>query len=320
MRAEDLFKRMPRCVGLYGDIVNTWEELLRYVSVHNGVEDVYVCLYDTSLTIDKIFFDIDSFSLDRAFDAVKKLISRLDDYDLPYIPVFSGKKGFHVYIPIKPWKPPNIETAKAVLRDIQESLAGDIKEADRHVFGDVRRKVRFPNTLNSTNYATPLPPDFTSWSLSQVIDWAKTPKNVEYDVKLVDIETLTDIDVTHYNNYYSSRQAPTSTYNAPISVQSVLRLLRPCVAEVLLKDREPPHMVRVDMVAELMWLGFTEEQIVEFIKMLGWVDFDEKTTRYQVHHIFSRKYRPLSCSKLKDFVRCTKCGWFYWWGVYEKPW
>lgn len=56
MRAEDLFRRMPRCVGLHGDVVGTWEELQRYVSIHNGIEDVYVCLYDNSLTIDKIFF------------------------------------------------------------------------------------------------------------------------------------------------------------------------------------------------------------------------------------------------------------------------
>jgi hypothetical protein len=249
---------------------------------------------------------------------VRRLVSRLSDYDLPYIPVFSGRKGFHVYIPVKPWRPPSTETAKAVLRDVQESLASDIREADRHVFGDVRRKVRFPNTLNNSNYATPLPPDFTSWTLSQVIDWAKTPRSVEYDVKPIDIETLTDVDLTHYTNHYSVQ--PASTYVAPISVQSVLRLLRPCVAEALLRDREPSHMVRVDMVAELMWLGFTEEQVVEFIKMLGWGDFDEKVTRYQVHQIFSRGYRPLSCSRLRDFVRCGRCGWFYWWGVYEKPW
>jgi hypothetical protein len=317
VRVEELFRRMPRCVGLYGDVVDKWEELLRYVSLHSGVEDVYVCLYDTSLTIDKIFFDIDSSSLDNAFDAVKRLLRRLEELDLPYIPVFSGKKGFHIYIPVKPWKPSNIETAKAVLRDVQESLAGDIREADKHVFGDVRRKVRFPNTLNNSNYATPLPSHFTSWSLSQVIDWSKKPRDVDYDAKPIDLEVLTDVDV-HYYDHNSHQLA--STYTAPVSAVSVLRLLRPCVAEALLSDKEPPHMLRVEMVSELMWLGFTEEQVVGFIKTLGWSDFDEKVTRYQVHNIFSRMYKPLTCSKLRDFVRCRGCGWFYWWGVYDKPW
>jgi hypothetical protein len=317
VRAEDLFRRMPRCVGLYGNVVNTWEELTRYVALYNGLEDVYVCLYDTSTTIDKIFFDVDSPSIEKAFDAVKKLVDRLEKLNIPHIPVFSGKKGFHIYIPIKPWKPPNIETAKAVLRDIQTCLAGDIREADKHVFGDIRRKVRFPNSLNTYNYASPLPNDFTAWGLSKVIDWAKKPREVDYDVKPVDLEMLTDVDVQHYNH---SSQPPTSTYTAPISVVSILRLLRTCVAEVLLNDKEPPHMVRVEMVSELMWLGFNEDQVVGFIRMLQWNDFDEKITRYQVHQIFSRRYKPVTCANLKNFVRCTKCGWFYWWGVYDKPW
>jgi len=101
-------------------------------------------------------------------------------------------------------------------------LAGDIGEADKHVFGDVRRKVRFPNTLNGNNYATPLPSDFYTWSLSDVIEWAKAPRDVEYDVKPVNIFELSEVDVS----YLDFGTPPNSTYQAPISVQSVLTTFR----------------------------------------------------------------------------------------------
>jgi len=320
MKVNDLFRKFPRCVGLYGDLVYSEEELNRYVEVSNGVRDTYVCLYDTKCIIDKIFLDIDSYFLDKSFEAVKKIVKRLESMNIPYIPVFSGKKGFHIYIPTTDWVPPNIETAKVVLRDVQESIAGDVKEVDKHVFGDVKRKVRYPNTLNGNNYATPLPLDFTSMSLSDIVDYAKTPHDITYDVKPINLLKLTDVEL-NFREYEDVDVQ--SKYDAPVSVLSVLRLLRPCVADVLLKDKEPPHLLRVDLVAELRFLGFTEEQVVNFIRLLGWQDFDEKITRYQVSQIFRRGYLPLTCRRLQDFVehrKCLGCNYFYWWGVYKKPW
>jgi hypothetical protein len=216
--------------------------------------------------------------------------------------------------------PPNIETAKVVLRDVQESIAGDVKEVDKHVFGDVKRKVRYPNTLNGNNYATPLPPDFTSMTLSDIVDYAKTPHDITYDVKPINLLKLTDVEL-NFRDYEDVDVQ--SKYDAPVSVLSVLRLLRPCVADVLLKDKEPPHLVRVNLVAELRFLGFTEEQVVNFIRLLEWKDFDEKITRYQVNQIFRRGYLPLTCRRLQDFIehrKCLGCNYFYWWGVYKKPW
>ena len=318
MRAEDLFGRFPRCVGLYGEVVSSWGEMKRYVELHNGVTDVYVCLYDQSLTIDKIFFDLDSPVLQNALFSLRELVKRLEELNLPYIPLFSGRKGFHVYIPVKPWTPPNIETAKAVLRDVQESLAGNIREADKHVFGDVRRKVRFPNTLNNGNYCVPLPPEGVWWPLSKIIDYAKQPHEVDYNLTPVDLLKLSDVEEVSVPARHDLE--PEATYTSLPSFRLVARMIRPCVARVLAVDKEPPHMVRVDLVAELRYLGFTEEQVFEVIKGLGWRDFDEKVTRYQIHQIYSRKYRPPSCHKLKDFVRCSRCGWFYWYGTVNKPW
>jgi DNA primase large subunit len=82
----------------------------------------------------------------------------------------------------------------------------------------------------------------------------------------------------------------------------------------LVEDRDPPHMVRIDFVSELMFLGFNQEQVFHVIRELKWSDFNVKTTRTQIKQIYERKYLPPSCLKLKDFVSCSSCGWFYFWG------
>ena len=317
MRVEELFMRVPRCVGLYGHIVETYDDVLRYVSLHNGVEDVYVCLYDSNYVIDKVFFDIDSENLRRSHNAFKKLVTRLEEFGIPYIPVFSGRKGFHIYIPIKPWKPPNVETAKAVLRDVQVRLGGDILEVDRHVFGDVRRKVRFPNTLNVNNYCVPLPHDSVDWSLNEIITYSKQPQVIDYDLLPIDIYKLTDVDVIYS---YDDEDVINCRYESSPSFKLISKLIRPCLAKHLLVDRDPPHMVRVNLVSELRYLGLTEDQVLSVLRDLNWVDFDESITKYQIHHVYTRKYKPLSCRKLRNYVRCFRCSWFYWYGVVVKPW
>jgi len=172
LRVEDLFARFPRDVF---DFVNgkgfrrpiyTPDELKKFVELLNGVKPVYVSLYDHSFVIDKVFFDFDSETdLSLAFEDVKAFVKRLEDHNYQYISLFSGRKGFHVYVLMKPWHPPNTETAKAVLRDVQHSLAGDLATCDRNVFGDVKRLVRYPNTLNKSCYCVPLPRDFVDLSI-----------------------------------------------------------------------------------------------------------------------------------------------------------
>jgi hypothetical protein len=320
LRAEDLFNRFPREVFIpytrsrkaLRRAVYDREELKGLVELLNGVKPVYVSLYDSSFTIDKVFFDFDSeVDLSLAFDDVKAFVKRLEDHNYPFIPLFSGMKGFHVYVLMKPWTPPNLETAKAVLRDVQQSLAGDFTTCDRNVFGDVRRLVRYPNTINKTCYCVPLPLDFTSWDLCKIIDYAKSPRVVEYEVKdLPGIEAFVD-DVVEYNHNERRLNPLHDFMDMPPSLQLVKPLLRPCVFETVTTDPSPPHVVRVALVTELMFYGWSKDSIHELIRRLRWADYDPKTTKYQLDQIFRKRYLPPSCYKLRPFVRCVDCGWVY---------
>jgi len=312
LRVEELFNRFPREVSFKRNVVYNRDEFMKYVQLNNGINGVYTSLYDLNLHIDKIFFDLDNEDLNKAKEDAKALMGRLNEYNLPYIFLFSGRKGFHVYIPTSSWKSPNVETARYVLKTIQSSLSEGIKSVDSHVIGDVRRLVRVPNTLNKNNYCVPLPEDFVRWSVSRIIDYAKTPHDIDYDVKPVDIRKVVDFDFD-YKPHDIDYNIP-NKWELPSSFRLVIPLIRPCIAKTLIEDKEPPHMVRVDFVTELMWLGFNQEQVFHVIRELGWKDFNPQITRSQIRQIFERKYLPPSCSRLKDFVHCSNCGWFYFWG------
>ena len=317
MRVEDLFNRFPRDVDYPRKTVYSYSELKRFIELNNGVKNVYVALYDHTFTVDKVFFDFDSKDLTLSFDDVKMFIKRLNEYNYPFMPVFSGRKGFHIYVLMKPWTPPNIETAKAVLRDIQQRLAGDLPTCDRNIFGDVKRLVRYPNTLNKTNYCVPLPHDFVDWSLSQIIDYAKSPKVVDYNVtSLPGIEAFID-DIHEYNSNTYTLKPLHEPVDMPPSLQLVKPLLRPCIYESITTDPDPPHIVRVSLVTELMYYGWSKESVHELIRRLRWKDYNNKTTKTQIDQIFRVGYLPPSCYKLKGFVRCTNCGWVY---FYNERW
>lgn len=315
MRVEDLFNRMPREFGLHRQLVKTRDEMDRLVMLSNGVVDVYVSLYSCDLVVDKIFFDLDSNNLEDAYRDAVELFERLKSYKLTPVALFSGRKGFHIYVPLKPFKS-NIETIKVVVKDFQETFSDGLKTVDRRVIGDVRRMVRYPNTLNvaGKRYCVPLPSGWQEWDVEKIVDYSLEPRNIEFNVDFVDVERIVDVD---YHQPINLPKIDLKPWNLPHGAKIALMLLRPCVANVLLSDSEPPHVVRLDMVSELMWLGWSEEQVVTAIKQLAWKDFNESVTRYQVSHIFRKRYLPPSCSKLKHYVACNNCGWYYWWGRFD---
>ena len=65
-------------------------------------------------------------------------------------------------------------------------------------------------------------------------------------------------------------------------------------------EKEPPHHVRVAATVDLMWAGLTIEEIVRIYSKLNWIDWNPKTTEYQVRDVFKRKLRPYSCKKLRS--------------------
>ena len=326
-----MFNRFPREMGLPWKVpVRNWKEVMRIVNENNGYRDIFISLYDTKdFIIDKMMFDLDILDLELAGKFYRFLTEELN---LPTIPFFSGKKGFHFYVVFKPYKFDNLDHAKACLRRISYTIIdeggfyekkGDYKVSilDSKIFGDLRKSARFPNTLRppeNVTYATYLPSDFYNMTWEEFFQWVKT---THYDmnyhlnpkIRVVDFETtdaIYDYVLGYQQNYSKAyvikqtlRDKSLEDRDRENLIKYLSYLIRPCILEQLISD-DPSHDIRTAATIDLMNLEFSIVDVVEIYKKLGWVDFDENYTRKQVEEIYKNGLLPYSCKKLKLLGYC----------------
>jgi DNA primase large subunit len=83
-----------------------------------------------------------------------------------------------------------------------------------------------------------------------------------------------------------------------------------CIAALyndLLSGKNLPHLARFDLAVFLAAIGMPKEQIVNAFRKAP--NFNEKTTRYQIEKILQKKYKPVSCEKMREHgLACTNCG------------
>jgi len=317
-----LFFYYPRVAGIPQIYrLRNEHDLERYVITHNGSPTgCHVSLYDVSArpVIDKLLFDFDHKNPYLAFEEVKCFVDELRRLKLPFVPVFSGRKGFHIYVMLRPLDLDS-ETAKAAIRMAQLKLIGngngiEFKSVDPHKIGVVRTMIRVPNTLNGSRFCTYLPPYFDELKFSEIVELATEPHHYSYETTCDrTVLDVAEVKIEECRRVVLENIEP-PTVKAPSMPRFVdlIDIIRPCIYHEIQKSN-PPHAVRVDFVAELMWLGHTPEQIYELCKSLKWLDFDPEITQYQIWDIFKRKMLPYSCRRLREYVKCLKCGWRYWW-------
>lgn len=326
-----LFQFYPRHVSIvysstYGKhiLVNSYVELGNIVLKYNGVANIYVDIYDLNLVIDKVVFDIDAKNIYDSYIEAIELVKYLTKEDLAYVPVFSGQKGFHIYVLFKPWRAPNEETARLAILSFQNYIIDTLKlkHVDKQMIGSVRHKIRLPNTLRpplNASYCTYLPRDFIEWDINDIIHWSKSMHCPEYYyTKLRDVREF--MDCQRIYEYEAVEIESFAKHSIPLNIVKMLsNLIRPCILLQVL-DSDPSHFARTAFVSELVWLDYDVDTIVEIIRRLNWSDFNERITRYHVRKIWEKKLFPPSCRKLREQGLCigSKCqfypGIFYWWG------
>ena len=286
-------------------------------------KEVYAGVYaldDEKVVIDRIAFDIDASSLFTARKVALKLCSILNSLELQPVIVFSGRKGFHVYVFLSP-KQMNKAFARCITRLLCLELTKELQFVDTHLFGNVRGMLRVPNTLHhsSRHYAIPLTQEeLVKLDVLDIVRMSRTVRDIdgiERDERTV-IDIADEIQISERTQRHNSFSVQHNTDEIGVIGLDVVReLVRECVVDELLTNSEPPHLLRFDFVSELMCAGFSEEDVLRiFTRYFSfWDDFDVEKTRYQIHHIFQHRYLPLSCSKLREYVRCKRCGWWYLW-------
>lgn len=144
--------KFPRTVGTPQQfLVKSESEYLKTILVKRKYYSVFTSLYSekdvASLTVDKIFIDIDGPSLAKALEVTRKLVASLKElYEAEPLVYFSGCRGFHIYIHFKPLT----ISHPSVLRTFVEKYLPKVEGLDYKVVptNSLKKLSRLPFTIN----------------------------------------------------------------------------------------------------------------------------------------------------------------------------
>jgi hypothetical protein len=97
-----LFDTFPREVGNpFRRIVHREKEFLQFIEQNDGRGPVFVNIYGLEKEVDKLFYDFDE---PFAFEFVSKFAKWLYYNNIAFIPIITGRKGYHIYVLVYPEK------------------------------------------------------------------------------------------------------------------------------------------------------------------------------------------------------------------------
>lgn len=317
-----LFPEYPREVvvvtrdNLRGNkyFVRNYRELVKISSIYSGFSDIYTRLYYSVLN--KVFFDIDA---DNLYDAYLELVDftkYLEREDILYIPVFSGGKGFHIYVLTKRmvFTKEEENLVKYFLTTIQRYFIEEVglKHVDSKLIGSVKHLVRVPNTKRSNQrYSVYLPQKIYKYSLDEIIEMSSLPKCfslMNYSGEPLDLYEYVSTSLFH--ELHEPSIAPPDPSNIgkydKRSIYLILsNLIRPCILNHVFTEN-PDHDIRTYFVIELKWCLFNQGEIEEIISKLNWSDYNPHVTHYHVSKIFEKNLYPPSCSTIQTKGYCLR--------------
>lgn len=342
-----LFPTFPRDFGLPDRPpqlrVNSYRELGKRIAEFNGLGkweywragsngkrekvnvDVGGCYcsiyaYGLRIDIDKLFYDIDiPLWMRGKVDAIEvtrgptqKLYLWLVSHGFTVVAVFSGSKGFHIYVLLesetydtdkedepKPLRDALIGAASYIVR--AALTPEEIVYVDPSVLGDVKRISRIPNTLRPPKnevYCIQLPHDWTLMTNCEIKILAKTPTYYEYDwtpkFKLSELPSAKSI-----KREKSERDATMAipTKLDPL-IKKTLRKFLPLHIRKNIATANPDRFTRRTGVRILLE-HFKPDEVVKICSHLGWENFNFATTRQRVFSIAGENYVTLEKERKK---------------------
>lgn len=311
-----LFGDMPREVGVKRRHCASIHHFINWIEENNGINDCYVSVYPKDGTIDKIYYDFDSkTNIAKAVNEAKKFYRGLTS-SFNVIPVFSGEKGVNLHVLLKA-KKYNVRVTKrklmlsnAALYLLDEVFGHNektriirVNTADPTCVGDIRRICRVPDTLRppeNLSYCTYLPPEWVDWSVEDIVLHAKSRHSYDYKLDNERLPTLdmfpSDVDLKLKGQRDEEKERSTKGRRIRTTDEGKFleKLLRPCLYKRII-GKNPSHDVRVATTIDLLQF-FSDREILNIYKGLGWKDWDSDTTEYQIQSC--KGLIPYSCSKL----------------------
>lgn len=333
------FLSVPRSMGnpiqylnsKHEPVVNSRSQLIKLINQNNnGVNDVFVS-YNRFLSfvdrkpfqisVNKIFTDFDShlqFPSDALIE-IRKVIDYLDKISLPYLVVFSGSKGFHVYIPLKE----KIYTNGSYLSDITRSIMLHLKRNLK--LSTIDPSVATPTKLCRVLYSihpktglhcSPLNPDWVrEWDIKEIMDYARSPNGWRTDLldgkKHLNLEEFIDYtgidveeEVAHGREQFAL-ESENLTFSNPQDEFLAQLLHYPCLITAILGVENAVHYARVMCVLQLRRIGYSPAWIFKMFQQRKYADVRfEDVCRYQINSVYNSDYQFPSCKTIQSNGLC----------------
>lgn len=266
-------------------VIDTSEQFFKMVNYLNGIKNVYFSLYDCdkysnfdNCIIDKVVYDFDDGK--RSLQKIRDTIPLLKKSKLKYSIVFSGNKGFHLYIYTKPDK--KIKNRHHVLFNAHHKIMKELNlieevDVDSKLIGDIKRIIRCPNTmhLKSRLYAIPLTAqEIETFSYRQIREIAQQPR-LQFFIHGTKLFNLEGLDYTPKRAQFEN--IPDYNYNINLSaddeqIGKIIEKFHPCIKSWL---AEPKNLCKnnsrwfftvycrdiglpasiIDKIAKMFWSG-----------------------------------------------------------------
>lgn len=332
---EILYPSFPREIGLRPqtreyfkrELIKTKNGFYRFINEYSGSFELFTSVYEQDKQIDKIFIDVDSYTtLQKSLETAKKVYKKAtQELNLPVIPIFSGLKGFHLYVLLKPkqYNNPSYLLTSVTLGLVSNGTKDEfgvskvLECIDERFIGATNSLCRIPNTERPgmNTFCVPLPQNFLDLTLKQIIQLSKTKRYPKYDFngyKFYFLTDLTDLkDKVIEQREVEEEIKSENFFPKHGDVRKYLKpLLSPCLYNEILKQ-EPTHEIRVATTVKLLKI-MEPKQIVVIFSRLGWVDYEERRTSYQVRKILQKGLNNYSCKRLSVLTKsryCDGCDW-----------
>jgi len=327
-----LFKEMPRYLGFPHQF---WcadqQAFANFERMFNGKAPFFVSTFKfknkQTPIFDNLFFDIDSyFSIRIPYRNTKLLIDYFKRKNIPTIQNYSGGKGFHIF-PIFKEQTVRTQTSYQKMKDLMYSVQKYVAEEvgleayDDPTFGRMRFLVRYPTSKYiraneegklewNGNYCRNLTYDDFQKGIKHIAKLIQEPGEVprkpkatmtlkQFSKKLCGFKL---IEREQNNGTDLSKLLEQRNGNIIPTIQS---LGLPCIKEIA-THKHPSHYERIELVAWMKQLGYTDIAINAFIKQLNWTDYNYRTTAYQITKV---KPRYPACKSLRRNYKdlCKKC-------------
>lgn len=341
------WRELPRSFGTpFQRMVFTDEQLTQYLKVFNGTDICFISHnsypdFDKNGTpetvnVTKCFIDIDNKDKpENALLDARNLLRWSISHDIPCSIAFSGQKGFHYYLLLKPEKYKLNSSLSNALYSIQKFLCDKAKTRfhDVKVWGDPKRLCRVWYTqyvtitegqqMRTDTFCCPLSPEMVlTMGINEIIEYSKNPKHIEFPQDFAGYYlTLREFIKTFKVPYEKIavgdergyvKETMLKDYKKPDDEYIIELIPRMCVHSQLISDN-PVHDARFCAVVRLKSLGWSFEQIFNFLMSMNWIDSHNiGAMRYQIKHIFKKRNPPYyhpSCGTIKKKGFCVgkKC-------------